>query len=138
MLAVTDRDGLYGARRLAEAAKAAGIGTVYGAELTLQDPELGTPVVLARDLEGYRRLSATISAAQLAGSKGAPRYDLAQLSAAAGDGHWVVLPGCPGPDFDRTDVGAVAHRLQRLVEVFGPCVYGELVDHHLPEDSVAM
>jgi error-prone DNA polymerase len=138
VLAVTDRDGLYGARRLAEAAKAAGIGTVYGAELTLADPELGTPVVLARDLEGYRRLSAAISAAQLAGSKGAPRYDLAQLSAAAGDGHWAVLPGCPRPDWDRTDVGAVAHRLQRLVEVFGPCVYGELVDHHLPEDSVAM
>ncbi|WP_331727709.1 error-prone DNA polymerase [Streptomyces sp. NBC_01176] len=137
VLAVTDRDGLYGARRLAEAAKTAGIGTVYGAELTLDDPELGTPVVLARDLEGYRRLSASISAAQLAGSKGAPRYDLQALSAAAADGHWAVLPGCPHPDFDRRDVNAVAHRLQRLVEVFGPCVYGELVDHHLPEDSVA-
>ncbi|MCX5355524.1 error-prone DNA polymerase [Streptomyces mirabilis] len=137
VLAVTDRDGLYGARRLAEAAKAAGIGTVYGAELTLDEPELGTPVVLARDLEGYRRLSAAISAAQLAGSKGAPRYDLKALSAAAADGHWAVLPGCPHPDFDRRDVNVVAHRLQRLVEVFGPCVYGELVDHHLPEDSVA-
>ncbi|GGL15606.1 PHP domain-containing protein [Streptomyces flaveus] len=137
-LAVTDRDGLYAARRLAEAAKTAGIGTVYGAELTLNDPELGTPVVLARDLEGYRRLSAQISAAQLAGAKTAPRYDLQALSAAAADGHWAILPGCPGPDVDRRDVSAVAHRLQRLVEVFGPCVYGELVDHHLPQDSVAM
>ncbi|WP_146057326.1 PHP domain-containing protein, partial [Streptomyces sp. SM12] len=36
VLALTDRDGLYGARRLAEAAAAAGISTVYGAELTLE------------------------------------------------------------------------------------------------------
>jgi error-prone DNA polymerase len=97
VLALTDRDGLYGARRLADAARPAGIGTVFGAELTLDEAELGTPVVLARDLEGFRRLSAAISAAQLAGAKGAPRYDLHALAAAARGGHWAVLPGCPAP-----------------------------------------
>ncbi|MCX4481764.1 error-prone DNA polymerase [Streptomyces cellulosae] len=138
VLAVTDRDGLYAARRLAEAAGPAGIGTVYGAELTLDDPELGTPVVLARTVEGFRLLSATISAAQLAGAKNAPVYDLHALSAAASSGHWAVLPGCPAPDAERRDVTTVAHRLGRLTDIFGAgSVYAELVDHHLPEDSVA-
>ncbi|MFF4205709.1 error-prone DNA polymerase [Streptomyces sp. NPDC001668] len=137
VLALTDRDGLYAARRLTEAAKEAGIGTVFGAELTLNDPELGSPVVLARSLEGFRRLSAVISDAQLAGRKGVPRYDLAALAEAAAGGQWAVLPGCPVPGSDRRDVTAVARRLERLVEVFGPGVYAELVNHHLPEDSVA-
>ncbi|MFI7087573.1 error-prone DNA polymerase [Streptomyces anulatus] len=137
VLAITDRDGLYAARRLTEAAKAAGIGTVFGAELTLNDPDLGSPVVLARNVEGFRLLSATISAAQLAGHKGAPRYDLAELTVAAAAGQWVVLPGCPAPGSDRRDVTVAVRRLERLTEVFGPGVHAELVDHHLPEDSVA-
>ncbi|WP_079054375.1 PHP domain-containing protein [Streptomyces graminilatus] len=137
VLALTDRDGLYAARRLTEAAKEAGIGTVFGAELTLNDPELGSPVVLARGLAGFRQLSAVISAAQLAGRKGAPRYNLAALSEAAAAGQWAVLPGCPAPGADRRNVTAVARRLERLVEVFGPGVHAELVHHHLPEDSVA-
>lgn len=92
VLAVTDRDGLYAARRLAEAAGPAGIGTVYGAELTLDDPELGTPVVLARTVEGFRLLSATISAAQLAGAKNAPSTTCTRCPRprAAGTG-----PSCP-------------------------------------------
>ena len=51
-------------------------------------------LVLARDAEGYKRLSAVISAAQLAGGgKGRPVYDLDALGQAH-DGHWVVLTGC--------------------------------------------
>ncbi|MGC0405323.1 error-prone DNA polymerase [Streptomyces sp. SAI-126] len=138
VLAVTDRDGLYAARRLAEAAAPAGIGTVYGAELTLNEIELGTPVVLARSVEGFRLLSAAITAAQLAGAKTAPVYDLNALSTAAKGGHWAVLPGCPAPGTDRRDVTTAARRLERLTEVFGAgSVYAELVDHHLPGDSVA-
>ncbi|MEV6512949.1 error-prone DNA polymerase [Streptomyces sp. NPDC051642] len=137
-LAVTDRDGLYAARRLAEAATPAGIGTVYGAELTLGDAELGTPVVLARSVEGFRLLSAAISGAQMAGAKNAPVYDLNLLSTAAGSGYWAVLPGCPAPDAERRDVTSIAHRLGRLIDVFGTGnVYAELFDHHLPGDSVA-
>ncbi|NJQ08488.1 error-prone DNA polymerase [Streptomyces lonarensis] len=158
-LAVTDRDGLYGARRLSEAAAAAGIATVHGAELTLDpgahhpardtdDPArgpgadgaagLGTPVVLARDLEGFRRLSAAISAAQLAGAKGAPRYDLAALADAARGGHWAVLTGCPplGTD-DLPGAPDPARQLARLAEVFGADhVHAELVDRRMPGDSI--
>lgn len=138
VLAVTDMDGLHAARRLHTAAREHGIDTVHGAELTLGDPVLGTPVVLARTVEGFRLLSAVISAAQLAGSKNSPVYDLDEVARAAAAGHWAVLPGCPPPGTDRCDVAAVAHRLARLTDVFGMSgTHAELVDHRLPEDSVA-
>lgn len=138
VLAVTDRDGLHAARRLHAAAREHGIGTVHGAELALGDPALGTPVVLARSVEGFRLLSSVITDAQLAGSKNAPVYELDTVARAAAAGHWAVLPGCPPPGTDRCDVTAVAHRLARLTDVFGTGgTYAELVDHRLPEDSVA-
>ena len=37
-LALTDHDGFYGVVRFAEAASALGLPTIFGAELTLQDP----------------------------------------------------------------------------------------------------
>ncbi|MGW1173875.1 error-prone DNA polymerase [Kitasatospora sp. NPDC002543] len=94
-LAITDHDGLYGAVRLAEAARGTGLATVFGAELTIRhDAATEHLLVLARDPAGYRRLSAAIAAAQLAGgAKGNPVYDLAAL-AGAHDGHWAVLTGC--------------------------------------------
>src|SRR5437660_6153090 len=61
-LAVTDHDGLYGIVRFAEAARAVGLRTIFGAELTLDlpAPQVGEPdprgdhlVVLARDPAGY-------------------------------------------------------------------------------------
>ncbi|MFD5206507.1 error-prone DNA polymerase [Streptomyces anulatus] len=138
VLAVTDRDGLHAARRLHAAARDHGIGTVHGAELTLGEPALGTPVVLARSVEGFRLLSSVITDAQLAGSKNTPVYDLDAVARAAAAGHWAVLPGCPPPGTDRCDVAAVAHRLARLTDVFGTSgTHAELVDHRLPEDSVA-
>src|SRR5436190_19496027 len=107
-LALTDHDGMYGVPQFAQAtARLAGqgtrLGTVFGAELSLglppdpggaPDPEGRHLLVLARDAEGYRRLCAVISAAQLAGGeKGRPVYDTEALADAHG-GHWVVLTGC--------------------------------------------
>ena len=102
-LALTDHDGLYGAARFAEAAAAYDLRTVYGAELSLglrtpqngvADPEGEHLLVLAAGVSGYHRLASAITEAQLRGDeKGRPRYDLAELGAAAG-GEWVVLTGC--------------------------------------------
>src|SRR5262245_53205935 len=102
-LALTDHDGFYGVVRFAEAARAHGLPTAFGAELTLgatepqngvADPEGTHLVVVARDPQGYARLGAAISRAQLAGEKGAPRTSLAELAGdrAARD-HWLVLTG---------------------------------------------
>src|SRR5690606_1874932 len=102
-LALTDHDGFYGVVRFAEAARAVGLPTVFGAELSLgltrpqngvPDPEGSHLLVLARDPEGYARLASTISAAQLAGAtKGKPDYSVVDFATAHGD-HWLVLTGC--------------------------------------------
>ncbi|MBB1243624.1 error-prone DNA polymerase [Streptomyces durbertensis] len=145
VLGLTDRDGLYGARRLERAARRVGIRTAFGAELSLESNGLGRVVVLARSTEGFRRLSAELSAAQLAGAKGAPRYDLEALASAARHDGWAVLTGCPQPGpaeaaeaggDDPADVDAVVRRIWRLADVFGrQHVHAELIDHRLPEDS---
>lgn len=67
-LSVMDRDGFYGAVRFAEAAAEAGMHTVYGAELSLQE---GVLTVLCKNPEGYKKLSHLISDAKMAtGEKG--------------------------------------------------------------------
>ena len=80
-------------------------------------------LVLARDPEGYARLCAVISAAQLAGgAKGRPVYDTDALAGAHG-GHWVVLTGCrKGPVPAALAAGgpdAAWRELTRLTERFG-------------------
>lgn len=106
-LALTDHDGLYGVVRFAQAAKATGLKTTFGAELHLPtvrghlDTATGTPdprsehlVVLARGPQGYRNLSSTIARAHLdAGTKGLANYTLEQL-AVSSDDQWLILTGC--------------------------------------------
>ena len=86
-LALTDRNGFYGVVRFAEAARAHGLSTVFGAELSLTDStnpfgqigSAGDLVILARGPEGYGRLGRAISEGQMAGEKAAPRYHLDRL-----------------------------------------------------------
>jgi error-prone DNA polymerase len=148
-LALTDHHGLYGVVRFAEAARALGLPTVFGTEVTLApaglrtgepDPRGTHLVVLARDPEGYARLSDTLAEAHLeGGEKGQPVFTLDALTAAAG-GHWLVLTGCrkgavptalmeAGPRAASKEVG-------RLIERFGrDNVAVELWDHGDPLDT---
>ncbi|MQA13302.1 MAG: DNA polymerase III subunit alpha [Pseudonocardiaceae bacterium] len=148
-VAITDHDGMYGVVRFAEAAAELGIKTIFGAELSLglSAPQNGAPdpegehlLVLARGPEGYRRLSRTISDAQLTGrEKGKPIYDLHEVAAAAG-GHWLVLTGCRKGAVRRAlehgGPTAAATQLRGLVELFGAAnVVVELTDNGLPDDT---
>lgn len=148
-IALTDHDGLYGVVRFAEAAKALGVGTVFGAELSLGtdksragelDPDGTHLLVLARGQEGYRRLSREIAAAHLAGGvKGKPRYDFDALSDAAG-GHWQILTGCRKGHVRRAlrngGRDAMDAAVRDLVDRFGADrVTVELTHHGLPEDD---
>jgi error-prone DNA polymerase len=148
-LAITDHDGFYGVVRFAEAAAELGVSTIFGAELSLglggpqnghADPEGEHLLVLARDLEGYRRLSVAISTAQLAGKeKGKPVYELADLAAAHG-GHWLALTGCRKGSVPKAlaqqGILAAGTQLDRLTELFGhDNVVVELTDHGYPLDS---
>ncbi|HET9118597.1 MAG TPA: error-prone DNA polymerase, partial [Pseudonocardiaceae bacterium] len=148
-IAITDHDGMYGVVRFAEAARELGVKTVFGAELSLgltepqngaADPEGEHLLVLARDPEGYRRLSRVISDAQIAGrEKGKPVYDLDAVAAAAG-GHWVVLTGCRKAAvraaLEREGPAAAGAQLRRLIELFGADnVVVELTANGLPHDT---
>jgi error-prone DNA polymerase len=131
-LALTDHDGLYGVVRFSETARAVGLASVFGAELTLvpSATRTGTPdpvgthlVVLARDPDGYARLSRAIAEAHLAGgTKGAPVCTLDDLGNRHG-GHWLVLTGCRKGAVPAalTTAGPAAggRELDRLTEVFG-------------------
>jgi error-prone DNA polymerase len=126
-LAITDHDGFYGIVRFAVAARAVGMPTVFGTELTLglekldtrangREPGIparrerasggGEPdppgehlVVLADGPVGYARLARAISAGQLAGEKGAPCFSLEGLDAAARTGvHLNGYRDAPGND----------------------------------------
>ncbi|HEY6423460.1 MAG TPA: error-prone DNA polymerase [Pseudonocardiaceae bacterium] len=148
-IAITDHDGMYGVVRFAEAARELGIKTVFGAELSLDltapqngvpDPEGEHLLVLARDPEGYRRLSRVISDAQIAGKeKGKPIYDLDVVAAAAG-GHWVVLTGCRKGAVRRTlereGPAAAGAQLRRMIGLFGvEHVVVELTANGLADDT---
>ncbi|OLF06916.1 error-prone DNA polymerase [Actinophytocola xanthii] len=148
-IALTDHDGMYGVVRFAEAARELGVRTVFGSELSLDlpGPQNGVPdpqgrhlLLLARGLEGYRRMCRVISNAHLCGGeKGRPVYDLDEVVEEL-RGHVVALSGCRK--------GAVRHalttagpeeayaELARLRDWFGPQhTVVELIDHQLPLDS---
>ncbi|MFG1782063.1 error-prone DNA polymerase [Rhodococcus oryzae] len=153
-IALTDHDGLYGVVRFAEAAKELNMRTVFGAELSLPSHDAdsagsrtGTPdpggthlLVLARGREGYRRLSRQLAAAHLAGGeKGKPRYDLDELTEAAG-GHWQILTGCRKGHvrmaLDSGGISAAEAELRGLTERFGrDRVTVELTHHGVAEDD---
>ncbi|MCC6224894.1 MAG: error-prone DNA polymerase [Microthrixaceae bacterium] len=148
-LALCDHDGFYGIVRFAEAARAVGLPTVFGAELTLSagasrtgdvDPDGRHLVILARDPVGYGRLARAISNAQMAGSKGRPLAAVEQLAADLGRGHHLVLTGCRKgtvPAALLADGPAAARReVERLVDAFGrDQVVVELWDHGDPLDG---
>ncbi|MCQ3814905.1 MAG: error-prone DNA polymerase [Acidimicrobiia bacterium] len=156
-LALTDHNGFYGIVRFAEAARAVGLRTVFGTELTLAwqsahnldrtgpaDPKGQHLLVLARDPQGYARLAQAISEGQLAGKKNAPQICYERLVELGGVGtgdHWVVLSGCRKSVVPEALVqlgpAAAARELERLVADFGRSnVVVELWDHGLPTDSV--
>src|SRR5689334_23228316 len=145
-LALTDHNGFYGVVRFAEAAAAVGMPTAFGAELkVLADDPTGTAhhaLILARDPTGYAALARTISRAQMAGEKGAPRLTEAELSeaAAGAQGHWLALTGCRQGAVPAALVAhgpaAAERELAKLVDRFGRGnVAVELWDHGDPLDA---
>jgi len=146
-LALCDHDGLYGVVRFAEAARALGLSTVFGSEITLganddrvgvTDPSGEHLVVLSRSPAGYARLSRTLALAHLdRGEKGAPRFTLDDVASAAHE--WLMLSGCRKGPLTRAlmDEGprAAQRSLARLIDHFGrENVAVEIWDHGAPDD----
>lgn len=140
-LALTDRNGLYGVVRFAQAARAVGLPTVFGAELECAHGDI---VVLAKGPQGYAKLSSAITAGQLAGKKLEPVFTLAGLAshlASHCDDHWRVLTGSRSGVVARAfyehGPAAAEREVQQLVDAFGrDNVFVELWNHGDPLDSV--
>ena len=121
-LALTDHNGFYGIVRFAEAARAVGLPTVFGTEITLTPgvegrrarteadtqrqvatgmlPDTHAPdplgqhlVVLADGPTGYARLARALSLGHLAGEKSVPQFGVLDIADAM-RGHGWVLTGC--------------------------------------------
>ncbi|MEY3617533.1 MAG: error-prone polymerase, partial [Actinomycetota bacterium] len=139
-LAITDHNGLYGVVRFAEAARAVGLPTIFGSDITVHDHRgSGQLVVLADGATGYANLSRALSLAQLSGSKGEPRCTLPLLADNARDGWWILTGDHRGiVPRALVDHGpqAALRELQRVIDAFGRHrVLVELWDHGEPLDS---
>jgi len=153
-LALTDHDDLGGAVRFAQAAHAAGIGPITGAELTIEVPAaagantLGEPLdgasgvsrhhltLLAETCEGYGNISTLITRARMDRPRGTPGVPLDLLARHAGG--VVALTGCPRgwvparlAAGDESGARAAAGALH---DIFGDRLVVECWDHGLPEE----
>jgi len=146
-LALTDHHGFYGVVRFAEAARAFGLPTVFGTEISIDadddrvgvhDPSGAHLVLLARSPEGYRALSTMLGEAHLRrGEKGAPRFRLDEVAGCARE--WLVLSGCRKGAMTRALMErgprAAERELDRLSAAFGrENVAVEIWDHGAPDD----
>ena len=134
-LAATDHDGLYGAVRFWQAARAANLHCLLGVEFTLEGGH--HLLLLARGPSGYSNLCRLVSHAQLRRSKNLAALDLAALTRHADD--LICLSGCrrgevathllAGRTREALDAAAGYARL------FGEGNFWiELQNHLLPED----
>ena len=118
-LALTDRNGLYGVVRFAQAAREVGMRTVFGAEVSCAGSDL---VVIAEGPSGYVALSQALTDGQMRGAKSHPVFDVASLAERV-RGQCFVLTGAHDGPLARalhTDGPRAARRsLELLVEAFG-------------------
>ena len=79
-VALTDRDGLYGAARFAAACRNHGVRPIFGSTLTVRTT-LGDRLVtlLARDAAGYGNLCRLITTAHMTGERGDPALTAGQV-----------------------------------------------------------
>ncbi len=133
-LALTDTNGLYGAVRFAEAAKATGVRPIFGSEIVIEDNT--RLVLLVGNREGYCNLSLLLANALRASPKGKARVTFEQLQGCGGG--IIALSGTTL--FDNLTSGeitageAMAGRLQ---ELFGKDnFFLELFHHQLPQHEL--
>ncbi len=148
-LAVTDRNGVYGAPRLWRAARAVGVKPLFGAEIRLEgplppgDPPLapvlpGTPAsgetrltLLAVDARGWRNLCRLLTAAAAGRPKGEAVVSWSELEAHAG-GLLCLTGGGEGPLARALEAGgapAAARAVDRLAGIFPGRLAAELQRH---------
>jgi error-prone DNA polymerase len=139
-VAMTDRDGLYGASRFVRACEREGVRPILGASITVRapqpPPEDAHVVLLAVDEIGYANLCRLITDAHMLGERGDPWVDPLQICAHAAG--LVAIAG-PGSHPARAAIaGRIDHGARLLDpfrEAFGPQRLFVGVEHRLERDS---
>ena len=159
-IGVADRDGLYGAVRLAQACQVVGIRAIIGADLALAaDParagwedrlgradgrkgpgsgaqwltdDTARVTLIARTEHGYANLCRTVSTAHLESPRGWPKLSWEQLSRRP-DGMFVLLgdDSPVGRLLDADRHDAAADEARRWMDLVGPSSVLVGVTHHL-------
>lgn len=139
-VALTDRDGLYGVARFADACRRWGVRPILGATLTVRGVRGDHPVVLlAKDAVGYGNLCRLTTTAHMTGERGDPALTAGQICERAQGLVCLLGPGSePGALAlaGRFDAAMAAIRPYR--EAFGVGPSGELfveVQHRMEPDS---
>jgi error-prone DNA polymerase len=134
-VALVDRDGVYGAPRLARAAANAGVKPIVGSEITLAD---GSRLpLLVEDREGYQNLCRLITRMKLGAPKGAAAIALDDLEPYAA-GLVCLTGGAQGPLARRLasgDVDGARRVLGRLVAMFGRSSCFVEIQRHFQRDQ---
>jgi len=140
-IALTDRDGLYGAVRFCKAAKPFAAAAICGAELTYDDEgEAHTRprvVLLVEDAAGYANLVELISIAQMRGSKADARLRLEDFQGRTA-GLTALSASRYGPierALLRGDRPAALKWASSYRDLFGDRYYIELQHHLRPQDA---
>src|SRR5688500_11917766 len=136
-IALTDRNGVYGAPRFYAKAKESGIRPIVGAELTLEDGSV-LPVLVESPL-GYQNLCRLVTNGHLRAPKGecTLRWDelpefAEGLVALTGDDEGPLVRAIQAHDTGHTDGLSPKQILDRLTRTFGADrVYVELQRQHL-------
>jgi error-prone DNA polymerase len=117
-VAMTDRDGLYGATRFVVACEREGVRPILGTSLTLVG---GAHVVLlARDATGYANLCRLITDAHMMGERGEPELAPAQVCAHANGLTALLGRRSPsGAHALRGQMDTARHTLEPFREAFG-------------------
>jgi DNA-directed DNA polymerase III PolC len=138
-IALTDKNGLYGAIRFYKAAKAMAIKPILGSEITLWDST--SLILLALSFEGYRNLCRILSEAHLKNPRGQPACPLDALARFSRD--LVCLTGGRDGRVHRLismgNLDHACHWLHRLKEIFGvDRLFIEIQNHGLKDDRSLM
>jgi error-prone DNA polymerase len=126
-VAMTDRDGLYGAARFVRACEAEGVRPILGASITVrestpgwEDEPDGHVVLLATDDTGYASLCRLLTDAHMLGERGDPWVDPVQICAHAAGLVAIVGPRShPGRAAVQGRVDHAARLLDPFREAFG-------------------
>ncbi len=136
-VAITDRDGLYGAARFVAACERGGIRPILGASLTVREGGHDAPLVLlAQDGRGYANLCRLVTDAHMLGERGDPSITATQICA-----HATGLVALAGPRSHagrlavRGLIDAAAAALHPLHEAFGRERFFVAAEHRMERGS---